>query len=557
MNAHPETEYETDLEAAAQQVEEESAFYDGLFYPGGGRRKAVESLEHFSRYGNTLLFLRACIGGGKSAVLQQFMQCIDSDTQTVFIQGKKTGELLRALEQSLGIRSSLESQSPSESQPARDEEDKADFQPQLDLRNALISDSEADQVKKYCEILAKRGRRLLVVVDDVDRRHHADLDELVYLAETSASNLKLVLSGTESAGEQIRDLADRRGVLLNSIELNVFSVEELAAYTKFRMDAEGAQGESVYSDLQVETAWQRSEGSLHRFHQLLKEFPVVSPKKTTTAFLPLPHIFAAGLLIAVMGVLFLLRGEDGAQEQSDVTPIVLEKIDIDKKASESELLTAKQEAVNDKSADLGLDVSEISEAVSDEVTTVDIDIAPEETAKAVLAAASEAGDRSSPIIKSIDKSINKEVAVVDKADEPIPSLSPAGVVDEKNSETAARSYQSSDKTIPSSANKLASDSAVHERLLAWPDTGYALQLFGTHNKARAEKLVKDYFSQADLLFYETRHDNKPWFVVINGPYSGSESARRGIDGLPDGLKGLRPWPRNVVSIKRDIKRYHR
>ncbi|NNC55257.1 MAG: hypothetical protein HKO07_06020, partial [Pseudomonadales bacterium] len=96
---------------------------------------------------------------------------------------------------------------------------------------------------------------------------------------------------------------------------------------------------------------------------------------------------------------------------------------------------------------------------------------------------------------------------------------------------------------------------VFKRLQAWPDEGYALQVFGTHNEARATRLVEQYFGEADLLFYETRHNGKPWFVVINGPYSGRQSARESISGLPESLRRLRPWPRNVASIKGDILRF--
>jgi septal ring-binding cell division protein DamX len=96
---------------------------------------------------------------------------------------------------------------------------------------------------------------------------------------------------------------------------------------------------------------------------------------------------------------------------------------------------------------------------------------------------------------------------------------------------------------------------VNLRLQAWSNEGYALQIFGTHNEQRAKKLVEEYFGEADLLFYETRHNGKPWFVVINGPYSGRQTAQESIATLPESLRRLRPWPRNIASIKADISRY--
>ena len=97
---------------------------------------------------------------------------------------------------------------------------------------------------------------------------------------------------------------------------------------------------------------------------------------------------------------------------------------------------------------------------------------------------------------------------------------------------------------------------MRERLRSWPETGYALQVFGTHNAQRARTLVEQYFGEADLLFYETRHNGKPWFVVISGPYSGRQAAQSSVASLPDSLQRLRPWPRNVASIMGDIERFH-
>lgn len=97
--------------------------------------------------------------------------------------------------------------------------------------------------------------------------------------------------------------------------------------------------------------------------------------------------------------------------------------------------------------------------------------------------------------------------------------------------------------------------SAHKRLMAWPQVGYALQIFGTHNAKRAKQLVEQYFGEADLLFYETRHNGRAWYVVVNGPYTGRESAKLSIEQLPEGLQRLRPWPRNIASIQADIRRF--
>ncbi|NNM12621.1 MAG: hypothetical protein HKO60_11930, partial [Pseudomonadales bacterium] len=39
------------------------------------------------------------------------------------------------------------------------------------------------------------------------------------------------------------------------------------------------------------------------------------------------------------------------------------------------------------------------------------------------------------------------------------------------------------------------------------------------------------------------------------PYTGRQSAKESISSLPESLRRLRPWPRNVASIKGDILRF--
>jgi DamX protein len=120
--------------------------------------------------------------------------------------------------------------------------------------------------------------------------------------------------------------------------------------------------------------------------------------------------------------------------------------------------------------------------------------------------------------------------------------------------SGAQATASSENSASSSQSVIKVESA-HKRLMAWSELGYALQIFGTHNAKRAKQLVDEYFGSADLLFYETRHNGKPWFVVVNGPYSGRQAARLSIEQLPESLQRLRPWPRNIASIQADIRRY--
>jgi len=103
--------------------------------------------------------------------------------------------------------------------------------------------------------------------------------------------------------------------------------------------------------------------------------------------------------------------------------------------------------------------------------------------------------------------------------------------------------------------KIVPKSYFKEQILSWNSTQYVLQIFGTHDFRKAKELLKDFEEQVELIIYETRYNGKPWFVVINGPYSDRDIARSSVKNFPEKVRKLRPWPRNVASIQADVERY--
>jgi septal ring-binding cell division protein DamX len=59
----------------------------------------------------------------------------------------------------------------------------------------------------------------------------------------------------------------------------------------------------------------------------------------------------------------------------------------------------------------------------------------------------------------------------------------------------------------------------------------------------------------DLFFFETRYQDRPWFVVVYGNYPNRSAARQAIEQLPQPLKDLQPWARSLADIQSDIRRY--
>ena len=92
-----------------------------------------------------------------------------------------------------------------------------------------------------------------------------------------------------------------------------------------------------------------------------------------------------------------------------------------------------------------------------------------------------------------------------------------------------------------------------QRLLAYPETNYVLQLIGSVDEVRAREFVKRYINRMPVTYFETRLKGKPWFVVVTGPYNEKPAALAGIKVLPQELQKQRPWARSIAGVQKDIR----
>src|SRR5690606_31221156 len=83
-----------------------------------------------------------------------------------------------------------------------------------------------------------------------------------------------------------------------------------------------------------------------------------------------------------------------------------------------------------------------------------------------------------------------------------------------------------------------------------PAANYTLQLLGAWSRSNVEALVARY-SDIELYWYETRMQNRPWYVLIHGSYPTLSAARAAIAGLPPALREQEPWVRNVDDVQRE------
>jgi DamX protein len=95
--------------------------------------------------------------------------------------------------------------------------------------------------------------------------------------------------------------------------------------------------------------------------------------------------------------------------------------------------------------------------------------------------------------------------------------------------------------------------ADESELLAAPADQFMLQLLGAESAATAAKFIADRANGLKLYAYRTRHKERPWNIVVVGPYADRNTALAAVAKLPPGLSSQKPWPRSLSSVQAEIR----
>nr|VFK47737.1 MAG: Cell division protein DamX, binds to the septal ring, contains C-terminal SPOR domain [Candidatus Kentron sp. TC] len=116
--------------------------------------------------------------------------------------------------------------------------------------------------------------------------------------------------------------------------------------------------------------------------------------------------------------------------------------------------------------------------------------------------------------------------------------------DEKTS-SKSRTHAEKQKSMRISTRRSA-------RTIAWlrrqNSNHYTIQLLGTSNKKSMRKFLGKHQLGSQVAWFETRYNDRDWFVVVYGIYPTHKAASAKIRTLPKALRNFNPWPRKVGEI---------
>ena len=97
-------------------------------------------------------------------------------------------------------------------------------------------------------------------------------------------------------------------------------------------------------------------------------------------------------------------------------------------------------------------------------------------------------------------------------------------------------------------------SSFAERLLQASPRSYAVQLLASHSEASIIEFIAQLGGDHPAGYFETRYQNKPWFVGVLAPFDDRDEATGIISSLPAKLRSNDPWVRSVAGIQTDLRK---
>lgn len=82
-----------------------------------------------------------------------------------------------------------------------------------------------------------------------------------------------------------------------------------------------------------------------------------------------------------------------------------------------------------------------------------------------------------------------------------------------------------------------------------PQSNFVVQLFGSYQRASAERFIGANQLGSRAVVVPTLRDQKTWYVVVSGSYTNRTKAQTAIAELPEAVRRLNPWVRSVKDLR--------
>ncbi len=407
-----------------------------------------------------------------------------------------------------------------------------------------VTDTQA--LRDRTEQLHATGLQLYLVVDDA---HCLDSEAVQLLADLSQSGGRAAPRVFLFADDSIADLlatvdmpADR--VWLQLVELAPFNLEETRDYLGQRLEAAG-QGIELLDDEQIGQIHRQSGGWPGSINDVARQIMIdaieparpIASRRAKGAVLPLRSLVAL-VLVGIGVAIAWMMGGDEPEATRTVINLPDQVATVDVSGAEGPVLQMPSD-------DAANPLERILQDPDAEPATPAVVSANGQT----VSASGTAAPNELPEPIAMPEQMPVEAPEVVAAPEPV-----AAPASQPQSQPQPQP-ESAAPTAPPTTASAPTAGGYHQA--GWyrqrAASEYSLQLLGSRSRQAALDFMAAQSGVADLGYFETVHEGKPWFVVTQGAYAGRTQAQQGAAKLPESLRKLNPWPRSMSSIQQSLR----
>lgn len=517
--------------------------YSFPLFTGAGRRQLLDQLLHLCQFSNSVLVVLGDYGVGKTRIAHAFMDSLSDQDQICFLSlrsGQSLEQILLTIIQSFGVAAS----------------DVPSTENLLESLEAFIAEEAVSE-----------GDGLAVVV--LDNAHLLD-DQSISVIITLLHNfpqqnrLHLALFGEPQIMQRLERLSPGN-LLINDFHLQPLSLLETVDYLNFRMEMADYLGPEIFTESLVDPWWRQSPGQLNVLQGLAEEYLLqsVTPKPVSHKRpLPVVHIIAISVLIAIVGVVFLYMGDEKVDVPKGGLAANPSTLALQHGVAEPASVAA---GIDSKGVDLGFTDTPVEPLLqslpkplqpNQQVQSAPFSVQPATPAPALPSPDVNENLAQEQIVPlaQLPTSPQRPQAVAEPApsaqEVPVNELPPAIYPEKKAAKPELEAPRSAVRSV--SAAAIGAD--MQERaILSWRPSEYTIQLLGVSNEKAARDFVAEQVNKNELLVFRSKRQGRDWFVVITGRYSSSSQARQAITRLPDAQRNAGPWARELKAIQNEIK----
>ncbi|MDG2249600.1 MAG: AAA family ATPase [Gammaproteobacteria bacterium] len=478
------------------------------FFVDANRQKLLDQLIEHSLCSDSIMAVTGCLGCGKSTLANAYCQSFGEEAQCALIPATLFMDETQFLEK-LGEQFLIH-------------------------LNEEETETSIDIIRRFASQQDLEAKALVIVIDDAHELSLEVLNLIGALLIDSSAGIHVLMLGEVQLIPLLQDaLPSGKNPNLVEFELSGFGGEDFVEYARFKLATAGYMGQLPLSSKDLSHIYKSANGIPGTINVLISNALENSlsalPVGENAPFLVLKGnaywAVAAVLIVLLIGALVIPDSESKVEQQSMI-------------ATFDELETLEQVEAGERGLEIPQDI------VSEDETSVTI---PLPASAALIAENTRAEEIDSPtgtvgVIEAIGvealQQVIKSIAT-DIRDEP-PSR-------EVSEETAKRVEIEN----PEIVEFMISD--FEKSLLDFPSSSYTVQIMGSRSETDVQRFVEEELELSYRGYFETRFQDKPWYVVVSGRFENRSDATQAIEELPVALKSLQPWVRALADIQSDIR----